>query len=75
VHQYETERVKVMVAIQGKITINTLNLEQVKETVDILKLIFEDERIPLEVRDEYVSRLHAIEWKRRIPIHHFNFFN
>lgn len=55
-----------MVAIPRKITINALNLEPVKETVDILNLIIEDERIPLEVRDEYVSRLNAIEWKMEV---------
>lgn len=43
-------------------TINVLNLEQVKDLVGILRDALSDERVPVEVREEYKNRLNAIEW-------------
>ncbi|MBY9077265.1 hypothetical protein KIH86_03590 [Paenibacillus sp. HN-1] len=44
-------------------TINILNIDQISEVIGIAKGMVEDERIPAEVREEYMDRFLSIQWE------------
>ncbi|WP_179089269.1 hypothetical protein MKX34_10120 [Paenibacillus sp. FSL R5-0636] len=47
----------------AELRIDILNMEQVKETIEILHDVVKDERIPESVRNEYIGRFDAIVWE------------
>ncbi|WP_340395283.1 hypothetical protein [Paenibacillus sp. FSL E2-0177] len=45
------------------VSINIMNLDPLKRAVQIMCDVFEDERIPLEIRAEYLDKYNGIEWE------------
>ncbi|MEK4196676.1 hypothetical protein NYE59_26665 [Paenibacillus sp. FSL L8-0323] len=47
----------------SELQIDVLNMEPVKEAIEILHNLTKDERIPESVRNEYFGRFDAIVWE------------
>lgn len=45
---------------------NVLNLQQMRELAEILAEVIKDERIPEDIRMEYIGRFDAIEWEGEV---------
>ncbi|ULO08923.1 hypothetical protein H1230_09185 [Paenibacillus sp. 19GGS1-52] len=45
------------------VSVNVMNLNPVKRAVQIMCAVFEDDRIPLEIRTEYLDKYNGIEWE------------
>ncbi|MEK4452828.1 MULTISPECIES: hypothetical protein [unclassified Paenibacillus] len=50
----------------ASVTVNIMNLEPIKQVAEIICMIIEDERIPVDVRDEYATLLNAMDWEKEV---------
>ncbi|MEK4878911.1 MULTISPECIES: hypothetical protein [Paenibacillus] len=50
----------------ASVTVNFMNLKPIKQATEIICMIIEDERISVDVRDEYATLLNAIDWEKEL---------
>jgi hypothetical protein len=56
-----------MESLKATIQVDILNMQAVKDAVEIMQEIVNDDRIAVEVRSQYRERFDAIPWK--LPTH------
>lgn len=49
--------------LKATIQVDILNMQSVKDAVEIMQEIVNDDRIPMEIRTQYQERFDAIPWK------------
>ncbi|WMT42838.1 hypothetical protein RE628_11425 [Paenibacillus sp. D2_2] len=48
-----------------KLSLDLLNVKPVEGMARLLADMFRDERIPVEVKEEYINQFEAIEWENK----------